>query len=324
MKKLYILALLIFTAFAADAEFEVEWDKIVHWTGEGPNRAALIVQFNDNGANEAYVWGYRWRDGEKPSGETMFREIAGNSTDLDMFTQYTGWMGNTICGIGYSRNHSVMFFIGFDFDGARQDKRIAFDYFTANESLGQTSVPGDGTPALCQSAISEAQATHILDHPVNARDYGYACYDYDYWQPGGLPDGGRWHAGWYNGYWAYFTGGVKSSSLSYSGIGMTSRELENDNVDAWCYRYFATGNDDVDGYTGATDAVPSYPLNYAHFSNISGSISIEDGSDCDDLCDVYTLTGSVIAENVRPGSISLTPGIYIVRQGGTAKKIYIR
>ena len=70
--------------------FVIDWNKIVHWAGSGNNKAAMVVQFADNGPEEAYVWGYRWDDGQTPSGEDMFRAIAKESSDLTLFTQFTG------------------------------------------------------------------------------------------------------------------------------------------------------------------------------------------------------------------------------------------
>lgn len=166
---LSILTLVLAISLTANA-FVVEWDKIEHWAGEGPNKAALVVQFDDGGEKKAYVWGYRWNGSDtQPSGEDMFRAIASESTDLYLFTQYTGWMGNTVCGIGYSLDNSIAYHIEFDFDSAMNDPCISFNWFSSNTTLGQTSTPGWDTPDLCEVAIDEAKSTHILEHPIDAR-----------------------------------------------------------------------------------------------------------------------------------------------------------
>lgn len=63
--------------------FVIDWNKIVHWAGSGNNKAALVVQFADNGPEEAYVWGYRWNDGQTPSGEDMFSRDSEGVVRLD-------------------------------------------------------------------------------------------------------------------------------------------------------------------------------------------------------------------------------------------------
>ena len=66
----------------------IDFDKIRNWTGTGPNRAALVIQYNgDKYGTNAYVWGYRWENGESPSGETMMKAICANSSRLSMLTQ---------------------------------------------------------------------------------------------------------------------------------------------------------------------------------------------------------------------------------------------
>lgn len=87
-------------------------------------------------------------------------------------------MGSTVCGIGYSDGHTISDFLEFDFDGAKSDSRVSFNYFSANTSMGQTSVPGWDTPDMCNDVIAASKTAHILEHPINARAYGYAAYDY--------------------------------------------------------------------------------------------------------------------------------------------------
>ncbi|MBD5289297.1 MAG: T9SS type A sorting domain-containing protein [Bacteroides sp.] len=325
--------------------FILEWDKIEHWTGEGENRAALVVQFLDNGPEEAYVWGYRWPSGTEASGEDMFRAIAAASDDLSLFTQFTGPMGNTVCGIGYSLGHTVSDYLEFDFDGAMEDPNISFNWFSANTFLGQSSTPGWDTPDLCQEAIEASKESHILDHPINARQYGYACYDYDWWQPYDLPENEliRWNAGWYKGYWSYWCGGTDSDYFAYSGLGMTSRKLRDGDVDGWKYALldgpvvFVPGakresvqnrskrkiHQRIDATTGATAAW--YPLNYSHF-NTTGLHEIA-SSDNNEIR-VYRADGKVVgnisgSEEIADLSKYLPAGLYIISDGNKSRKVMI-
>ncbi|MDE6552911.1 MAG: hypothetical protein K2K98_08135 [Muribaculaceae bacterium] len=307
---------LTFAAYLTADAFVVDWDKIRHWAGEGTNKAALVVQFNDGGEEKAYVWGYRWRDSEThPSGEDIFRAIATECDDLYLFTQYTGWMGNTVCGIGYSHSNAVAEHIGFDFDTAMEDPCISFNWFSANEMLGQTSTPGWDTPELCERAIEDSKSTHILEHPIDARHYGYACYDYDHWLRYGGDSSMRWHAGWYKGYWSYWVGGADSESLSYSGLGYSSRRLSDGSVDAWKYSFLdGPVGGDFDGVSGAT--VSWHELDYAHFDN--AGITMPDKDTANRSRQIYRPDGSIVYD-----LSTAAPGIYIVVEGNETKKIII-
>ena len=314
MKKTLLIVAGLLTALTAFC-FTVEWDKIVYWAGEGPNKAALVVQFLDDGPQTAYVWGYRWAEGIEPSGEDMFRAIAAASPDLLLFSQYTGWMGSTVCGIGYSPYQRVADGIVYDFSEAKDDPYVSFNYFSVNELMGQTEAPGWNTPDLCDSTIVASKVTHIIDHPINALVYGYPAYDYDHWQLAEPMEDTQWNAGWYTGYWSYWVGTAESDSFSYSGLGMTSRKLKDGDVDGWKFAQLdgpVTGGD-YDGVSGASD--PWYDLDYTHF----GLSGVEDtlAPDSDAPAEFFRLDGT----KARPDR--LTPGIYIVRRGARVFKIRI-
>ncbi|MDE5887665.1 MAG: hypothetical protein K2H46_08775 [Muribaculaceae bacterium] len=313
--KTTIASFLLAASLTANA-FVVDWDKIRFWSGEGPNKAALIVQFDDGGEEKAYVWGYRWDDGaEPPSGEDMFRAIASNCNDLYLFTQFTGWMGNTVCGIGYSQDNAIAGYIEYDFESALEDPCISFNWFSANEMLGQTSTPGWDTPDLCEQAIEESKTTHILEHPIDAKAYGYACYDYDHWHKYGEDISLRWHAGWYKGYWSYWVGGADSESLSYSGLGYSSRKLSNGSVDAWKYTYLdGPVGGEIDGSTGASK--PWHELDYSHFDNSGVDAAYRDETSNSPV--FYRLDGSVV-NNIE----TAPPGLYLKVVGNKSKKIII-
>ena len=54
-----------------DGEFT--FDMIESWTGEGANRAALVIQWNNETETTALVFGYRW-DGQA-TGADMMRAV---------------------------------------------------------------------------------------------------------------------------------------------------------------------------------------------------------------------------------------------------------
>jgi len=339
---------LIFTIPAAvialsAGAFNLDWDRIEFWTGEGPCRSAIVVQFQDNGPKEAYVWGFRWDpadyEGGQPSGEDMFRAIAGANDDILLFTQYTGWMGSTVDGIGFQfpGNEKVIREIEYDFDGASSDPRVSFDYFTPNELMGQTKAPGMFTTVYCRRAIQEAETTNIIEHPINALEYGYPAYDYDWWQPGSSLDNTRqrWNAGWYDGYWSYWIGGTDSEELSYSGLGYSSRKLSDGQVDAWKYALldgpvvFMPGREGrqnltprrIDGETGASEQW--HDLSYSHLYNETSVGSPEARTDI--KAEIYTLhgtrIGSTAVEDLARTVDALPHGCYVIRQGNKSTKL---
>ena len=63
MKKL-LLPILIGTLLSSGAAAEtLDFSKIEHWSGSGPNRAAFVVAFNPEEGQKnpgTLVWGYRW------------------------------------------------------------------------------------------------------------------------------------------------------------------------------------------------------------------------------------------------------------------------
>ena len=131
------------------------------------------------------------------------------------------------------------------------------------------------------------------------------------------PDGTRrWQAGWYKGYWSYWVGGIDSESLSYSGLGYTSRKLDDGSVDAWKYTPLTAspGGDTPDGYSGAS--TPWHELDYNHFT--AGNITSAAIENTENGRALYSLDGIRVPEGTQP-----KPGIYILIDGTTSKKIII-
>lgn len=335
------MTLLLSAATLPGLAYTLDWDRIEFWAGEGRSRSALVVQFQDNGPKAAYVWGFRWNpedyDGGAPSGEDMFRAVAAENPDLLLLTQFTGNMGNTVDGIGFRFPNAeyVQDYLAYDFAGASSDPRVSFDYFTPNELMGQTAAPGMFTPVLCAEAIEDSRSTNIIEHPINARDYGYPAYDYDWWRTSEPLDNNklRWNAGWYDGYWSYWVGGVNFDELSYSGLGMTSRKLSDGQVDAWKYtlldgpvvnasRHKGVQNVPlrIDGTTGASEQW--HPLDYTH-QYINRCERLTTGQD--NTVTIYTLQG-VFVTTTKKTELSttadaLSSGCYIIKDGTKTTKL---
>ena len=210
----------------ADASFT--FDDIQYWVGNGSNKAALVIEWHDGNRPDAMVWGYRW-DGEA-TGHDMIVAIAQADPRLVLLTQYTGWMGYTIDGIGYGESRLN---ISYDLEGAKSEPKNAFKFEPpiTNPLLGQTSHPEHPAEDVA-AAIRQGVQTGVIYHPINAERYGYPPYDYDNWS---CSNGIHWQAGWYYGYWSYFVRSSQTSNFSYSGLGATSRVLTDGCWDAWSW-----------------------------------------------------------------------------------------
>ena len=193
----------------ADASFT--FDDIQYWVGNGSNKAALVIEWHDGNRPDAMVWGYRW-DGEA-TGHDMIVAIAQADPRLVLLTQYTGWMGYTIDGIGYGESRLN---ISYDLEGAKSEPKNAFKFEPpiTNPLLGQTSHPEHPAEDVA-AAIRQGVQTGVIYHPINAERYGYPSYDYDYW--------------------SYFVRSSQTSNFSYSGLGATSRVLTDGCWDAWSW-----------------------------------------------------------------------------------------
>ncbi len=141
----------------------------------------------------------------------MIVAIAKADPRLVLLTQYTGPMGYTIDGIGYSESTMN---IQYNLQEAKDYPRNAFDFDLPIENtlLGQTSVPEHPAEDVAE-AIREGLQTGVIYHPLNAEVYGYPSYDYDSWT---CDNATHWEAGWYEGYWSYFVREGQTSTFSYS------------------------------------------------------------------------------------------------------------
>ena len=293
----------------------IDFDKIKSWTGTGPNRAALAVM-NDAGASDpnVYVWGFRWEEGEKPTGEDKFKAICANNDNLVLLTQITGQYGSTVCGIGVGDADRLLSYIYFDFDKAVDYEFINFDYYDTNLLFGQSEAPGDNTPRICAEVIEFARTSgsHVIQHPLDQPTYGYPAYDYDSWDM--TDEGweyGWWSSAWYAGYWSYWTISGSTSDWMYSGTGFTGRQLSDGCIDGWSLTMFESPQ-----VGGVGEGVPPSDNEslyvYCEPKKSTQIIAVEDADSAPE--EYYTLAG------VRADAGHLTPGIYIVRKGQRTEK----
>lgn len=134
MKKqftLLLLALLASMTSWADALCNVDFSKIQRWVGEGENKAALVIQWNDDkDDNRMLVWGYRWKAGESKTGADMVLDIAKADPSLTVCASTAGY-GLYITGFGYDIN---------------QDGTVCFLDNSDNMTYPRRGRIGGGTP----------------------------------------------------------------------------------------------------------------------------------------------------------------------------------
>ena len=182
-----------------DGEFT--FDMIESWTGEGANRAALVIQWNAEGETTALVFGYRW-DGQA-TGADMMRAVTEANPRLYSLMQYTNVSsptdpdgGYTICGIGWDADN-------------------------------------DGDISISDGVGVYSSDNGWFKHP---RGYdpvagGSPDYDYDDWFS--LDEDDYWGSGWYTSYWSYWVKSSQDAQFSYSGLGASGRVLTDGCWDGW-------------------------------------------------------------------------------------------
>ena len=97
MKKILLACGLIFCSYLGTEAQINTFDDIDFWVGEGENRAALVIRWNDGKKPDGLVWGYRW-DGNA-TGADMLEAIATSDPRLTILLQKTA-SGKIVGGIG--------------------------------------------------------------------------------------------------------------------------------------------------------------------------------------------------------------------------------
>lgn len=152
---------------ATDGTCDVDFTKIERWIGEGTNRAALAIKFNDEKAPKILVWGYRWADGTTPTGETMLRDVAKGDPGFYALIYGDTQYGAAIGGMGYDLNGD-----GFSFllNGTEQTAADNIYYTSAYNFDDYT--PGDADDVWFSGWYNGYLSYWVADKTGEA--YGYA------------------------------------------------------------------------------------------------------------------------------------------------------
>lgn len=187
------------------------FDMIESWAGEGANRAALVIQFNDDREKNALVFGYRW-DGQA-TGVDMIKAVVEANPRLYALLEYTNVSSPTDPNGGY-----VVGGLGWDADE-------------------------DGDIRLSDGSQTYAPETGFVEHPGGYKpgQGGGSSYDYDDWTS--LDTDDFWGSGWYRSYWSYWVKEGDASSFGYSSWGASGRVLKDGSWDGWNFSLNMTPKD---------------------------------------------------------------------------------
>lgn len=132
--RLYTGALMLWAGMAHGAAVVASMDDIQYWVGTGPNRAAIIIDWQDQknlpgqSYGQALVWGYRWEGTTSPTGYDALVAIDASDPRLQ------------ICFTTFSSTGSQPFFFGASYDLDADGGIVQFDPSTEQ---GSSSDPSD-------------------------------------------------------------------------------------------------------------------------------------------------------------------------------------
>ena len=146
--KMIVAAGIVATLTASVPAWGFTFNDIKCWVGDGTNRCAVVVDFNDGGTGDrSFAWGYRW-NGDAPSVKAILDEITAFDKRLKMFASASAY-GTFIDAFAYDADGDGG---TFTLDGFV--KSDADDIFPAIES---DSYVDDVTSNYCYTGTSWMQ-----------------------------------------------------------------------------------------------------------------------------------------------------------------------
>ncbi|MCS4303050.1 DUF5074 domain-containing protein [Chryseobacterium sp. BIGb0232] len=213
MKKFYLFILLFLFAFFTNAQIKVQGVPRNDISGNNLSNtinknAATNISFSDiqywvgTGSNQA-AFVVQWNDSKNPDALVWGFRWDGNATGEDMLKAI-----------------------------AKTDKRF-FTLLYQGTQFG-TAIGGLGFDLNGQDSnalIKSGNATYPL-YPIDGI-VNTAAYDFDDYLAKDIND--HWKSGWYNGFWSYWVKNPADADFGFSGVGASSRALENGSWDVWNY-----------------------------------------------------------------------------------------
>lgn len=260
MKKNYFLIVLLFIAFFTNAQVSVQGvprndiqqkSAVKKQVSKNAASAADFTQIKywvGTGANQA-AFVVQWNDGKNADALVWGFRWDGNATGEDMLKAIAK-ADRRFFSLLYQGTQfgSAIGGLGFDLNGANttglyKNGNVTYPYYPVNGIVNTTE------------------------------------YDFDLYTPIDAAD--HWQSGWTsNGYWSYWIKNSTDTEFGYSGLGASSRVLENGSWDVWNYNPgfnsfdIASTFTAVTPYVAATDFTAGYFLvNEEWFGHTNGSVN---------------------------------------------------
>lgn len=212
MKKNYFIIILLFFAFLTNAQITVQGvprnDAKLKTVAQkkATSKSANATTFDDiqfwvgTGANQA-AFVVQWNDGKTSDALVWGFKWDGTATGEDM-----------IKAIAKADPR----FFTLLYQGTQFGSAIAGFGFDLN---------GTGTNGLYKDG-NKTYPLYPFDGIVNTSEYDFDSYT-------GIDPDDHWQSGWYTGYWSYWVKDSTESDYGYSGVGASTRELQNGSWDVW-------------------------------------------------------------------------------------------
>ncbi|MFC0345560.1 DUF5074 domain-containing protein [Epilithonimonas hispanica] len=209
MKKFYLLTLLLFFAFFTNAQVTVQGvprnDLKTNSIKKTQSKKADftmddIVYWVGTGSNKA-AFVVQWNDAKNPDALVWGFKWDGNATGEDMLKAI-----------------------------AKTDKRF-FSLLYQGTQFGSAigglgfDLDGKGTVGLYNNG-NTTYPLYPVDGIINT-----TAYDFDNYTA--IDSNDHWFSGWYNGYWSYWVKDATDTDFGYSGLGASSRQLQDGSWDVW-------------------------------------------------------------------------------------------
>ena len=142
-------------------------DDIHYWVGEGTNKAAIVIDWNDNSSPASLCWGYRW-NGAPRSATQILKEIAEADNRLHISISVSTW-GSSLDFIGYDVNDNASYF-------SNSKSTDSEDWCSSKPNTHYWSQNFANNPQSFDSATWEYYSTGIDGQMIENGTWYYAKY----------------------------------------------------------------------------------------------------------------------------------------------------
>ena len=255
MKKFYLLTWLLFFAFFTNAQVTVQSVPRNDIKGNSIRKQSKKADFNfddivywvGTGTNEA-AFVVQWNDAKNPDALVWGFRWNGTATGEDMLKA----IAKT------DKRFFTLLYQGTQFGSAIGG--LGFD------------LDGQGSVGLYKSG-NVTYPLYPVDGIINTTEYDFDNYT-------AIDANDHWGSAWYSGYWSYWVKDATDTEFGYSGLGASSRQLQNGSWDVWNFNPNMESYDisstltPVSAYSAQADFTKGYfMVNEEWFGHTNGSVN---------------------------------------------------